>query len=71
MKPECRKNAIWLMNDRTALAIRRLKDLTGNYIWNGSTDTILGKPVRICDEMPDIGAGTKPVLLATFPITGS
>ncbi len=62
VEPEYRKNGVWMMNDRTALAIRKLKDLTGNYIWNGSTDTILGKPVRICNEMPDIGVGAKPVL---------
>lgn len=26
MKPEYRKNAVWMMNDTTALALRKLKD---------------------------------------------
>lgn len=66
VEPEYRAYATWLMNDRTALALRRLKDEAGNYLWNGSTDTILGKPVRICNDMPDIAAGAKPVLFGDF-----
>lgn len=66
VKPEYRAHATWLMNDRTALALRKLKDEAGNYLWNGSTDTILGKPVRICNDMPDIAAGAKPVLFGDF-----
>ena len=66
VKPEYRTHATWLMNDRTALALRKLKDEAGNYLWNGSTDTILGKPVRICNDMPDIAAGAKPVLFGDF-----
>ncbi len=66
VKPEYRAHATWLMNDRTALALRKLKDEAGNYLWNGSTDTILGKPVRICNDMPDIAAGSKPVLFGDF-----
>ena len=66
VEPEYRAHATWLMNDRTALALRKLKDEAGNYLWNGSTDTILGKPVRICNDMPDIAAGAKPVLFGDF-----
>lgn len=66
VKPEYRTHATWLMNDRTALALRKLKDEAGNYLWNGSTDIILGKPVRICNDMPDIAAGAKPVLFGDF-----
>ena len=66
VKPEYRAHAVWLMNDRTALALRKLKDEAGNYLCNGSTDTILGKPVRICNDMPDIAAGSKPVLFGDF-----
>ena len=54
------------MNDRTAPALRKLKDEAGNYLWNGSADTILGKPVRICSDMPDIAAEAKPVLFGDF-----
>lgn len=66
VEPEYRAHATWLMNDRTALALRKLKDEAGNYLWNGSADTILGKPVRICNDMPDIAAGAKPVLFGDF-----
>lgn len=59
---EYRKNAVWMMNDNTALALRKLKDADGNYLWNQASDTILGKPVIISNDMPDAEAGMKPVL---------
>nr|DAP54788.1 MAG TPA: major capsid protein [Caudoviricetes sp.] len=40
---EYRRNGIWLMNDKTALVLRKLKDNNGNYLWNQANDTILGK----------------------------
>ena len=61
-----RKNAVWLMNDTTALHLRTLKDEAGNYLWNVDTDTILGKPVVISEYMPDIEAGKKPVVFGDF-----
>ncbi len=64
--PKHRKNGSWLMNDRTALAIRKLKDADGHYLWNENTDTILGKPVFISEFMPDIADGSKPVLFGDF-----
>ncbi len=66
VKPEYRKDAVWLMNDRTALALRKLKDDAGNYLWNSYKDAILGKPVIICNEMPDASAGEKPVAFGDF-----
>ena len=66
VEQEYRSHAVWLMNDRTALALHKLKDDAGNYLWNGNNDTILGKPVRICNDMPDIAAGAKPVLFGDF-----
>ena len=61
-----RKNAVWLMNDNTALALRKLKDNDGNYIWNHANDTILGKPVMICNDMPDTDSGEKPIAFGDF-----
>lgn len=66
VKPEYRTHAVWMMNDRTAATLRKLKDEAGNYLWNSNTDTILGKPIHICNEMPDITAGAKPVLFGDF-----
>lgn len=61
-----RKNAVWLMNDDTALHLRKLKDDDGNYLWNTNDDTILGKPVVISEYMPDIEVGAKPVAFGDF-----
>ena len=66
VKPEYRRNGVWLMNDRTALALRTMKDSSGNYLWNSSNDTILGKPVRVCEFMPDAASGNKPIAFGDF-----
>ena len=63
---EYRKNGTWLMNDKTALVLRKLKDADGNYLWNNNTDTILGKPVIISEYMPDIESGSKPMAFGDF-----
>ena len=60
--PEYRKNAVWMMNDATALVLRKLKDADGNYLWNQASESILGKPVIISNDMPDAESGRKPVL---------
>lgn len=61
-----RKKGIWLMNDSTALTLRKLKDGAGNPIWNHANDTILGKPVLISNYMPDADAREKPVAFGDF-----
>ena len=64
LKPEFRRNAIWIMNDNTAFHLRKLKDESGASLWNHNTDTIFGKPVEISPFMPDMAAGAKPIVLA-------
>ena len=61
-----RANAVWLMNDTTAQALRKLKDEAGNYLWNHSNDTILGKKVMISEYMPDPDAGESPIVFGDF-----
>ena len=44
-----RKKAVWVLNDSTVKALRKLKDGNGNYIWQpsvsaGVPDTILNRP---------------------------
>lgn len=63
---EYRKNAVWLMNSETALTLRTLKDDGGNYIWNHSNDTILGKQVVISEYMPSAAASTKSIVFGDF-----
>lgn len=66
VKPEYRRNGVWLMNDETALTLRTLKDADGNYIWNHNNDTILGRPVRISQFMPGAETGSKPIAFGDF-----
>ena len=66
VKPEYRRNGVWLMNDETALTLRTLKDNNGNYLWDHSSDTILGKRVEISEYMPNTENGKAPVLFGDF-----
>jgi len=59
---EYRKNAVWMMNDHTALLLRTLKDSTGNYLWRSTDDTILGHKIAISNYMPDPDSGNSPVI---------
>jgi HK97 family phage major capsid protein len=71
LKAAYRKNAVWLMNDLTLSVIRKFKDGEGNYVWRpglaeNAPETILGKPVEIDDNMPDIGSDEYPVAFGDF-----
>lgn len=71
LKPAYRQNAVWLMNDNTFNVIRKFKDGDGNYLWrpglqDKAPDTLLGKPIEIDENMPDIGAGAYPVAFGDF-----
>jgi len=71
LKPVYRQNATWLMNDTTFSVIREMKDGEGNYLWRpglaeNAPDTLLGKPVEIDDNMPDIGANAYPIAFGDF-----
>lgn len=66
VKPEYRSKGVWLMNDKTAMALRKLKDADGNYLWNQSNDTILGRQVIISEFMPDAQSEKKPVAFGDF-----
>ena len=57
-------NAIWIMNENTRTQIRKLKSETGSYLLNEVYDlsspfksTLLGKPVYVSDNMPELEAG--------------
>ena len=66
VEAEYRSKGIWLMNDETAMTLRKLKDENGNYLWNHNSDTILGKPVVISEFMPCAGSEKKPVAFGDF-----
>ena len=67
LKAPYRKRAVWVLNDSTVKAIRKLKDGNGNYLWQpalteGTPDTILGRPVHTSAYMPAIAAGARTVI---------
>lgn len=71
LKPGYRNGAAWLMNDSTALVIRKFKDGDGNYIWRpglieGQPDTLLAKPVEYDDNVDDIGGSKYPIFYGNF-----
>lgn len=66
VKPEYRKNGVWIMNDETALTLRTLKDAGGSYLWNHNSDTIFGKPVYASEFMPSAAPGSLPVAFGDF-----
>ena len=71
LKAPYRKNAVWLVNDSTVKAIRKLKDNNNNYLWQpgltaGQPDTILGRPVYTSSYVPTIAAGAKTIAFGDF-----
>lgn len=67
LKAPYRKNAVFLMNDASVKALRKLKDSNGQYLWQPSLtaaapDTLLGHPVYTSAFMPALEAGEKSVL---------
>ena len=71
LKAPYRKNAVWLLNDATVKQIRKLKDTTGQYLWQpslvaGTPDTLLGRPVKTSAFMPTAAAGAKTIAFGDF-----
>ena len=71
LKSPYRKKSVWVLNDSTIKAIRKLKDSNGQYLWQpsltaGTPDTILGRPVKTSAYMPAIAAGAKTIAFGDF-----
>ena len=71
LKSPYRKKSVWVLNDSTIKAIRKLKDGNGQYLWQpsltaGTPDTILGRPVKTSAYMPAIAAGAKSIAFGDF-----
>lgn len=59
-----RRNAVYMFNDTAIGTLRKIKDTTGNYIWQpavvaGRPDSILGFPVVTDPNVVTSGAGAK------------
>ena len=66
-----RRNAVFVTNDATVKAIRKLKDGNGQYLWQpsltaGTPDTILNRPVRTSSYVPTIAASAKTIAFGDF-----
>lgn len=64
IKDRFQNNAIWIMSPSTRTALRLLKSNTGYYLLNDDISTpfgtsLLGKPVYVSDNMPNIAAGNR------------
>ena len=71
LKAPYRRNAVWVLNDSTIKAIRKLKDNQGQYHWQpsltaGAPDLLLGKPARTSAYMPAIAADAKTITFGDF-----
>ena len=66
-----RANGTFLMNSKTAGAVRKMKDADGRFLWSdglavGEPSRLMGYPVLISEDMPDIAANTYPMAFGDF-----
>lgn len=66
-----RSNASFVMNSKTAGAVRKIKDTEGRFMWSDglavqAPATLMGYPVLIAEDMPDIAAGAYPIAFGDF-----
>ena len=71
LKSPYRKKSVWVLNDSTIKAIRKLKDNNGQYLWQpsltaGVPDMILGRPIKTSAYMPAMAAGAKTIAFGDF-----
>jgi len=68
---EYRANATFVMNSKTAGAVRKMKDADGRFLWSdglaaGEPARLMGYAVLICEDMPDIAAGAHAIAFGDF-----
>ena len=66
-----RANGTFLMNSKTAGTIRKLKDNDGRFLWSdglaaGEPARLMGYPVLIAEDMPDIAQDATPIAFGDF-----
>ena len=66
-----RANAAFLMNSKTSGAVRKMKDADGRFMWSdglaaGEPARLMGYPVMICEDMPDIAANAYAIAFGDF-----
>ena len=71
VKDRFQSNAIWVMSSKTRTALRLLKDSMGRYMLQDDISlpfgtSLLGKPVYVSDNMPEIAAGKTAIYYGDF-----
>ncbi|MDO9638807.1 MAG: phage major capsid protein [Pseudotabrizicola sp.] len=66
-----RANGAFVMNSKTAGAVRKMKDADGRFMWSdglqaGEPPRLMGYTVLICEDMPDVAANAYPVAFGDF-----
>lgn len=66
-----RANASFVMNSKTAAAVRKMRDTDGRFLWAdslamGQPPQLLGYPVLLCEDMPDIARGSFSIAFGDF-----
>jgi HK97 family phage major capsid protein len=66
-----RANAAFVMNSKTSGAVRKMKDADGRFMWSdglaaGEPARLMGYPVLICEDMPDIAANAYAIAFGDF-----
>ncbi|TMV90169.1 phage major capsid protein [Thioclava sp. BHET1] len=71
LEAEYRAHATFVMNSKTAGAVRKMKDADGRFLWTdglaaGEPARLMGYPVLIAEDMPDIAADSYAVAFGDF-----
>ena len=71
LKSPYRKKAVFVMNDATVKVLRKLKDASGQYLWQpsltaGTPDTLLNRPVHTSSYVPVLAGNAKAVAFGDF-----
>lgn len=66
-----RANASFVMNSKTAGAVRKMKDADGRFLWtdglaSGEPARLMGYPVLISEDMPDIASWSPAISFGDF-----
>lgn len=71
LSAQYRANAAFVMNSKTAGAVRKMKDADGRFLWSDGLAAaeparLMGYPVLIAEDMPDIAAGSFAIAFGDF-----
>jgi HK97 family phage major capsid protein len=66
-----RANGTFVMNSKTAGAVRKMKDADGRFLWSdglaaAAPALLMGYQVLICEDMPDIAANAYAIAFGDF-----